>query len=112
MSYLVKKISLTEPIDVGIVLLMNEYCFLQRKDYSALKTYLPQKEEYVIPVRLSALQIELYRKYLQISRSNDQTATRGSQLFSDYQNLMRIWTHPWVLHMEELRRQKNVGYIE
>ena len=30
--------------------------------------------------------------------------TAGVSLFSDYQALMRIWTHPWCLKLEALRR--------
>lgn len=29
-------------------------------------------------------------------------------LFSDYQNLMKIWTHPWVLKLAEIREENKV----
>lgn len=37
---------------------------VQRFDYSVLTPFLPPKQEYVISVKLSPLQIELYQYYL------------------------------------------------
>ena len=88
------------------------FCSLQRKDYSALVKYLPPKFEFVISIRLSPIQILLYEKYLDKFSSNpysgrtDSTSVAG--LFSDYQALMRIWTHPWVLKLDEIRQEKKV----
>ena len=31
----------------------------------------------------------------------------GGSLFSDYQALMRIWTHPWSLKLETARKIEN-----
>lgn len=84
---------------------------LQRKDYSALVKFLPPKEEYVISVRLSPLQMDLYKKYLDRIKGDADDPSRtlaGASLFSDYQQLMRIWTHPWVLRMNEIREEKRV----
>ena len=83
---------------------------IQRRDYSALVKFLPPKYEYVISVRLSPLQIKLYEKYLELHRNNPNNL-RGASLFSDYQALMRIWTHPWVLKMDEIRQEKKVCMI-
>jgi len=33
--------------------------------------------------------------------------SKGAQLFSDYQNLLRIWTHPRVLQMSAETAEKN-----
>jgi hypothetical protein len=33
--------------------------------------------------------------------------SKGAQLFSDYQNLSRIWTHPRVLQMSAETAEKN-----
>ena len=85
-------------------------CF-QRKDYSALTTFLPPKFEYVIWVRLAPLQVSLYERYLQRLREGGELTggvVRGARLFSDYQNLMKIWTHPWVLKLDELRQETKV----
>lgn len=85
--------------------------FFQRKDYSALTKYLPPKQEYVIAVRLANVQCDLYSKYLEIggySGPGDMGKSKGAKLFSDYQALMRIWTHPWVLKMAEVRQEMKV----
>ena len=67
------------------------------------------KHEYVISVRLSKVQQELYDKYLE--RLGDMPKGRGGRLFSDYQNLMRIWTHPWVLKLDEIRQENKVQLL-
>ena len=83
----------------------------QRRDYSALTKFLPPKQEYVISVRLSDMQIKLYEEYLKRGGQVDgQITTRGAQLFKDYQSLMKIWTHPWVLKLAEIRDENKVGY--
>ncbi|WAQ98083.1 ATRX-like protein [Mya arenaria] len=80
---------------------------VQRKDYSALTKYLPPKFEYVVSVRLSKVQMQLYEKYLELSgiMGADMTRTKGARLFKDYQALMRIWTHPWVMKLDEIRQE-------
>ncbi|XP_070197492.1 transcriptional regulator ATRX homolog isoform X3 [Littorina saxatilis] len=84
---------------------------VQRRDYSALTKFLPPKQEYVISVRLSEVQMKLYEEYLRRSgQVEGQITTRGAQLFKDYQNLMKIWTHPWVLKMAEIRDELKMKY--
>jgi transcriptional regulator ATRX len=125
-------------------------CVLQRRDYTALMKFLPPKHEYVISVRMSPLQIDLYNKYLDEFTSGDNRAANvpsassnipaasssssdaaivaaaaaavaavagvaGNRekfqcngLFKDYHNLMRIWTHPWVLKLDFKRQDKKV----
>ena len=80
---------------------------VQRKDYSALTKYLPPKHEYVIAVRLANVQCDLYSKYLEMGGYGgaEMVKSKGAKLFSDYQALMRIWTHPWVLKMNEIRNE-------
>lgn len=87
-----------------------KYCYTQRKDYSALTKFLPPKHEYVVSVRLSEVQIELYEKYLNRVGHGplEGEKLRSAQLFSDYQALMRIWTHPWVLKLQEIRAENKV----
>ncbi len=77
---------------------------------------LPPKHEYVIAVRLSKEQMELYEKYLDLNVTKDplnpnRVISKGATLFSDYQNLMRVWTHPWVLKMHEEREEKKVRIL-
>jgi len=92
---------------------------LQRRDYSALVKFLPPKHEYVISVRLSSLQISLYQQYLDnfTSASSLTSDGPGSKfvcpgLFSDYHSLMHIWTHPYVLRLDEIRQEKKVGSLD
>ncbi|KAL4229967.1 hypothetical protein ACF0H5_010356 [Mactra antiquata] len=77
---------------------------VQRKDYSALTKFLPPKFEYVISVRLATVQMSLYEKYLELVGSGEMF-NKGARLFRDYQALMRIWTHPWVLRLDEIRQE-------
>lgn len=72
---------------------------MQRFDYSVLKPQLQEKFEYVIKVRLSELQIALYSHYLEncAKKRLVQGVNKGSCLFADYQNLLRVWNHPYAL---------------
>lgn len=80
---------------------------VNRKDFAIIRGYLPPKNEYVLSVRLSSKQIELYRTYLSIIRKvKDAQASnlgkiKGAILFVDFHNLMRVWTHPWLLKIHE-----------
>ncbi len=79
---------------------------VQRKDYNVIKSYLMPKKEYVISIRLSDQQIELYRKYLThrgIENIDNLDKIKGAQLFLDFNELSSVWTHPWVLKLKEIR---------
>ena len=56
--------------------------------------------------------MELYEKYLELHRpaagSGGPTYGAGAGLFADYQALMRIWTHPYVLKLDEERQERKV----
>ena len=82
---------------------------VQRKDSSYFKLLLPEKREYVLSIRLSPVQIELYKGYFEkrgyTNLSKDYKASSG-QLFNDFQSLSRIWTHPRVLKMKEELTEK------
>lgn len=80
---------------------------LQRFDYSVLTPFLPPKHEYVISIRLSEVQIKAYQYYLEhyaMGKSGERN--KGAQLFNDFQNLSRIWTHPRVLQMNADKAEK------
>ncbi|XP_066287037.1 transcriptional regulator ATRX homolog isoform X4 [Branchiostoma lanceolatum] len=85
---------------------------VQRRDYSALTKFLSPKYEYVIKVRLSPLQIELYEHFLNNATRAENIGQRvkTSSLFADYQSLMRVWTHPWVLRLNTIREENRVRY--
>ena len=77
----------------------------------ALTKFLPPKHEFVINVRLSEVQIKLYDHYLNTmsGRKDDGTKTQCTSLFSDYQALMNVWTHPRLLQLASARYDRNVG---
>ena len=92
----------------------SQYCkymsfpLLQRFDYSVLTPFLPPKHEYVISIRLCEVQIKAYRYYLEnCAMGKSGVNSKGAQLFSDYQHLSRIWTHPRVLQMSTETAEKN-----
>jgi len=75
---------------------------------------LPPKREYALKVRMSPLQIQLYRNYL-LSKGLATEAASGdgggvnatsaavpkqAKLFEAYTELAKIWTHPGVLQMD------------
>ncbi|XP_034948459.1 LOW QUALITY PROTEIN: transcriptional regulator ATRX homolog [Chelonus insularis] len=78
---------------------------VQRFDYSVLTPFLPPKQEYVILVKLTDVQRQMYQYYLD-NFARKQTARAGGSLFVDFQGLHRIWTHPYVmkLHAENHER--------
>lgn len=61
------------------------------------------------------MQISLYENYLRLAGFGTDSApraNRGAKLFADYQALMRIWTHPWVMKMDEIRQENKVnGFV-
>lgn len=85
-------------------------CCVHRKDYQVIQSLLPTKLEYVLQIRLCEKQIELYSSYLGIEAGvRDLKTARGigklykGQLFSNFQALGRIWTHPWVFKISQER---------
>ncbi|CAJ1064215.1 transcriptional regulator ATRX-like isoform X1 [Xyrichtys novacula] len=84
---------------------------VQRKDYSELTQFLPPKHEYVLAVRFSPLQCQLYRHYLEhISgvgpMANGIKQKLGANLFKDFQVFSKIWTHPWCLQLSAIKEKK------
>ncbi|XP_076240045.1 uncharacterized protein LOC143182745 [Calliopsis andreniformis] len=77
---------------------------VQRFDYSVLMPFLPPKQEYVIFVRLTDVQIKMYQYYLDNFARRLRSAS-GS-LFADFQALQRIWTHPLVLRLNAEKIEK------
>ncbi|XP_076390210.1 uncharacterized protein LOC100874907 [Megachile rotundata] len=80
---------------------------VQRFDYSVLMPFLPPKQEYVIFVSLTEVQINLYRHYLE--NFARQKRSGGGFLFTDFQALQRIWTHPLVLQLNAEKVEKING---
>lgn len=83
---------------------------VQRRDYSVLTPFLPPKLEYVLSIKLTPMQIALYKYYMENKARQGDGGRKGSILFQDFQNLQRIWTAPKVLRYNsdryELEMQK------
>ncbi|KAJ8266440.1 hypothetical protein GJAV_G00130440 [Gymnothorax javanicus] len=83
---------------------------VQRKDYAALTKFLPPKHEYVLLVRVTPIQVKLYRFYLEhftgadVCNSVGGRSRVGAKLFQDFQVLSRIWTHPWCLQLAHIKK--------
>ncbi|XP_033366026.1 transcriptional regulator ATRX homolog isoform X1 [Bombus vosnesenskii] len=77
---------------------------VQRFDYSVLTPFLPPKQEYVIFVSLTEMQINMYQYYLDNFARRIRNA--NGSLFADFQSLQRIWTHPLVLRMNAEKIEK------
>ncbi|KAA0716657.1 Transcriptional regulator ATRX [Triplophysa tibetana] len=75
--------------------------FIQRRDYFVLKSCLPPKCEYVLSVRMTPFQCQLYAHYLQ-----KYTGKGVNHLFQDLHILSLIWTHPWCLKLAHLNKNK------
>ncbi|XP_042524197.1 transcriptional regulator ATRX isoform X1 [Dipodomys spectabilis] len=89
---------------------------VQRKDYTALTKFLPPKHEYVLAVRMTAIQCKLYQYYLDhltgVGNNNEGGRGKaGAKLFQDFQMLSRIWTHPWCLQLDYISKE-NKGYFD
>ena len=82
---------------------------IQRKDHNIVRELLAPKNEYVISIKLTDRQIELYRKYLskgsRVENPGGLVKSVGAELFVDFNNLNRICAHPWtvVLHTNQAR---------
>ncbi|CAH8563506.1 unnamed protein product [Schistosoma intercalatum] len=91
---------------------------VQRKDYSVLTKYLPPRYEYVIMCRLSKVQQELYKYFLEnhsnINSNNNNTSTNQDEtnhrkkLFMIQQILYRISTHPHALRIHETKEARKL----
>ncbi|KAJ4968959.1 hypothetical protein NE237_015660 [Protea cynaroides] len=91
--------------------------FVQRIDMNVVKKDLPPKTVFVIAVKLSPLQREMYRKFLHVHGfTNDKVSgekIRKRSFFAGYQALAQIWNHPGLLqmakeHKDYLRREDAV----
>ncbi|GIY76604.1 transcriptional regulator ATRX [Caerostris extrusa] len=85
---------------------------VQRCDYAALTKFLPSKHEFVISVKLSEVQINMYRWYLDnLSRAKGQVKIRGGTLFMDYNILRNLCTHPYILKKSYERAERKEGKV-
>ncbi|KAJ6649538.1 Transcriptional regulator ATRX like, partial [Pseudolycoriella hygida] len=69
--------------------------FVQRREAALLKTFLPEKYEYVLFIPMTDLQNRLYQHFLDNNPLKEKFG--GKSLIPDYTFLRKIWTHPKVL---------------
>ncbi|XP_058788974.1 transcriptional regulator ATRX-like [Phymastichus coffea] len=75
---------------------------VQRCEYTVLTPLLPPKQEYVISIRLSKLQTNMYQHFI----SNvAQLSTKSTSVFKNYQEIKRLITHPKTMQLK-MQRQK------
>ncbi|CAF0874190.1 unnamed protein product [Rotaria sordida] len=71
---------------------------IHRRGFDVLRSYLPPKFEYAVKIKCRPMQRTLYETYINYHRMNSfNDNLKLAKLFSDYQYLMKIWTHPWLL---------------
>jgi transcriptional regulator ATRX len=85
---------------------------VDRADFKVLQPYLRPKHEFIIGMRLSALQVELYRSILkqevpQLSASaNGDMLNKGEKIqnikvLGTYHKLAKVWSHPRIAVMKK-----------
>lgn len=84
-----------------------KFPLFQRFDLTTLTRFLPEKQEYVIALRLTECQIKLYEFYLEnySAKGNPEYKNKSSALFADHQALQRIYTHPYSLKLHREKKQ-------
>jgi transcriptional regulator ATRX len=83
---------------------------VDRADFKVLQPYLRQKHEFIIGMRMSELQVAMYRRVLE---ENKLQFTRdgkgigkyvGLSVLRTYHQLAKIWTHPKVSIMHKTKK--------
>lgn len=75
---------------------------VQRRDYRVLADTLPPKQEYVISFHLTQVQDILYSRFLDEAKGKH----GAKDLFSTFSFLAKVWNHPWVLKLSEIRDEE------
>lgn len=79
---------------------------VQRMDYSVLSPYLQPKFEFVLKIRLSKEQINIYQHYLDNFSQKKQGKSGKGYLFNDCQVLRLICAHPALLDTHAEREEQ------
>lgn len=85
---------------------------VHRCDYNVLVPYLQPKLEYVLKIKSSDVQANIYRHYLEhFTRAGETPGTEQAKgrhnLFNDCQVFRLICSHPYLLDVKEKKRQEN-----
>ncbi|XP_036434556.1 helicase ARIP4-like isoform X2 [Colossoma macropomum] len=78
--------------------------FVQRRGHDVLRSQLPEKQEHVILVRLSALQRALYTEFMNRFREAGNTGWLSLNPLKAFCICCKIWNHPDVLY-EALQKE-------
>ncbi|KAI4871614.1 hypothetical protein NFI96_013391, partial [Prochilodus magdalenae] len=78
--------------------------FVQRRGHDVLRSQLPEKQEHVILVRLSALQRALYTEFMNRFREAGNTGWLSLNPLKAFCVCCKIWNHPDVLY-EALQKE-------
>jgi len=82
---------------------------VDRADFKVLQPYLKPKYEFIIGMRLSALQVEMYKCVLQENVPQLTSDGRGVgkivgvRVIGTYHKLAKIWTHPRITIMQKVK---------
>ena len=81
---------------------------IHRRDHAVLERDLPTKHEYVLYVRLSDLQRDLYHAYLKRREGqlDEGSKKRGDGVLVDLNQLSQVVSHPQMLRSQEQRSHK------
>nr|CAI5870295.1 unnamed protein product [Callosobruchus analis] len=84
---------------------------IQRFEDTELQTYLKKMHHYAVFVQLHPVQVEFYKKFLDIAfaaqREEQRKMSKQKGFFRDYAVFQYISTHPYLLKIMEKRRNSN-----
>ncbi|KAF0987988.1 hypothetical protein HZS_5374, partial [Henneguya salminicola] len=83
--------------------------FVQRKDFTALLPYLPQKYEYTIYIRSSETQIKLFNHMITVELNPSNSSCSFNSLFTLFQTFILIGLHPGALSIRDTRQANNLA---
>lgn len=75
--------------------------FIQRRGHEVLAASLPKKFEYIMPIRLSKIQEDLYTEILRlrgVGPGESAEVTGNGNIFKSYAMSNKVWNHPDVLY--------------
>lgn len=76
---------------------------IQRYEVSELKSYLPEKIDYVLFIRLHSIQANFYNKYVNYLQASNEVVK--AKLFQHFHLLQPFWTHPYMFNLKEKQVQ-------